>query len=132
MSAARKPRDQVAMGLVPGPFHDRLAPLNVQQGWMNWMGVASPSVLDTVEFEYFAIRNQATLFDISPMNKYRISGPDAEAVANRLVTRDIRKLKPGRVAYAIWCNAEGNVVASGWFSGAVDFGGTTLVSGGSA
>ena len=106
-------RQPEPLGLVPGPFHDRIAALNRQQGWTGWMGHASPTVLDTVEFEYFAIRNGTTLFDISPMNKYRIAGPDAEAVVNRLVTRDIRKLKPGRVAYAIWCNAEGNVVDDG-------------------
>ena len=80
---------------------------------MNWMGFAAASVLDSVEFEYFAIRNQATVFDISPMMKYRIAGPDAEAVVNRLVTRDIRKLKPGRVAYVIWCDEDGNVVDDG-------------------
>ncbi|OCW57666.1 aminomethyltransferase family protein [Hoeflea olei] len=113
-SAARPvPVPQVLSGLEPGPFHDRLAALNHQQAWMNWMGYASPSVLDTVEFEYFAIRNQSTLFDISPMCKYAIAGPDAEAVVNRLVTRDIRKLKPGRVAYCIWCDEDGQVVDDG-------------------
>ncbi len=113
MNAVTEPREAVPMGLVPGPFHDRLEALNHQRAWMNWMGVASPAVLDTVEFEYFAIRNQATLFDVSPMMKYRIAGPDAEAVANRLVTRDITKLRPGRVAYAIWCDEAGNVVDDG-------------------
>ena len=113
MTAKTSPRAAVPMGLVPGPFHDRLAALNHRQAWMNWMGIASPSVLDTVEFEYFAIRNQTTLFDISPMMKYRIAGPDAEAVVNRLVTRDIAKLAPGRVAYVIWCDEAGNVVDDG-------------------
>lgn len=113
MTAVKPQRQPVPMGLIPGPFHDRIAPLNLRQGWMNWMGVASPSVLDTVEFEYFAIRNQATVFDISPMMKYRIAGPDAEAVVNRLVTRDIAGLKPGRVAYVIWCDEDGNVIDDG-------------------
>lgn len=107
------PHPQVSMGLEPGPFHERLAALNGQHGWMNWMGFASPSVLDNVEFEYFAIRNQSTLFDISPMCKYLIEGADAEKVVNRLVTRDIRKLRPGRVAYVIWCDEEGNVIDDG-------------------
>ena len=113
MAAEAKPIEQVALGLEPGPFHDRLVSHNRQQAWMNWMGYASPSVLDSVEFEYFAIRNQSTLFDISPMCKYAITGPDAEAVVNRLVTRDIRKLKPGRVAYCIWCDEDGQVVDDG-------------------
>lgn len=113
MTARTTQHEPVPMGLVPGPFHERLSALNHQRAWMNWMGIASPAVLDTVEFEYFAIRNQTTLFDISPMMKYRIAGPDAEAVVNRLVTRDIAKLAPGRVAYAIWCDAAGNVVDDG-------------------
>lgn len=113
MSAVKTAHPPVPMGLQPTPFHDRIAAANHQRGWMNWMGFASASVLDTVEFEYFAIRNQATVFDISPMMKYRIAGPEAEAVMNRLVTRDIRKLKPGRVAYVIWCDEAGNVVDDG-------------------
>lgn len=113
MPAFSEPAPQVALGLEPGPFHERLVQHNHQQAWMNWMGYASPSVLDTVEFEYFAIRNQSTLFDISPMCKYAITGPDSEAVINRLVTRDIRKLQPGRVAYCIWCDEDGNVVDDG-------------------
>ena len=107
------PHPQVPMGLEAGPFHQRLAALNGQHGWMNWMGFASPTVLDNMEFEYFAIRNQSTLFDISPMCKYLIEGADAEKVVNRLVTRDIRKLKPGRVAYVIWCDEDGNVIDDG-------------------
>ena len=113
MAAKAHPVAQVVPGLEPGPFHDRLVAHNHQQAWMNWMGYASPSVLDSVEFEYFAIRNQSTLFDISPMCKYAITGPDAEAVVNRLVTRDIRKLRPGRVAYCIWCDEDGQVVDDG-------------------
>ena len=116
MSAAVKssePHPEVLAGLEPGPFHTRIAKLNRQHGWMNWMGFASPTVLENEEAEYFAIRNQSTLFDISPMCKYAIEGQDAEKIVNRLVTRDIRKLKPGRVAYVIWCDEDGNVIDDG-------------------
>ncbi|MEZ5873242.1 MAG: aminomethyltransferase family protein [Nitratireductor sp.] len=108
-----KPHPAVINGLEPGPFHQRIAAANHQQSWVNWMGFASASVLDNVEFEYFAIRNQATLFDISPMCKYEIVGPDAERVIDRLVTRNVTKLKPGRVAYAIWCDEDGNIIDDG-------------------
>lgn len=108
-----QPHPQAAMGLEPGPFHDRIAALNHQHGWTNWMGFASATVLDNVEFEYFAIRNQATLYDISPMCKYAVEGPDAARVMNRLVTRDIAGLAPGRVTYAIWCDEDGGVIDDG-------------------
>ncbi len=103
----------VPLGLIPGPFHDRLNALSRTQGWMDWAGYLSPSVLDTAEFEYFAIRNQATLFDISPMHKYRITGAGAVAMLNRLVTRDVTRIKDGRVGYVLWCDEEGMVIDDG-------------------
>ncbi|MEX3007575.1 aminomethyltransferase family protein [Hoeflea sp. TYP-13] len=103
----------VPEGIVPTPFHDRLAPLSKAKRWTGWAGYISPLVLDTLEFEYFAIRNQATLFDISPMHKYRISGPDAARVVNRLITRNAEKIGIGRVGYAMWCDEEGMVIDDG-------------------
>ncbi len=103
----------VPIGLIPGPFHDRLEALSHAKGWMDWAGYLSPSVLDTAEFEYFTIRNQATLFDISPMRKYRITGPDALAMINRVVTRDVARIGNGRVGYAMWCDEEGMLIDDG-------------------
>lgn len=101
------------LGLIPGPFHERLEEQNRAQNWYDWAGYAAPGVLDSVEFEYFALRNQASLFDISPMHKYRLTGPDTTTMLNRLVTRDIRKIGVGRVGYAIWCDEEGMVIDDG-------------------
>ncbi|MGF1627850.1 MAG: aminomethyltransferase family protein [Kiloniellaceae bacterium] len=111
-SAAATPQ-MVARGLVPSPFDARTRPLNLHQDWMPWAGYLSARRFDSVEAEYFAIRNQATLFDISPMHKYRIAGPDAERVMNRMVTRDVRKIAPGRVGYALWCDEDGFVIDDG-------------------
>ncbi len=47
------------------------------------------------------------------MTKYRITGPDSLDYLDRLVTRDMRKIKPGRVAYAVWCDDEGQVIDDG-------------------
>jgi aminomethyltransferase len=51
--------------------------------------------------------------DLTPMEKYRIKGPDAEKFLSRLVTRDISGLKPDRVTYVVWCNDEGKVLDDG-------------------
>lgn len=107
-----KPK-HVPMGLIETPFFSRLDKLSRAKSWTGWAGYISPLVLDTVEFEYFAIRNQATLFDISPMHKYRITGPDAEALLNRLVTRDVAKIRHGRVGYVMWCDEEGMLIDDG-------------------
>ena len=95
------------------PFHERTAALNLNNDWQRWAGYTVPNSYFDVELEYFAIRNAATLYDVSPMIKYRISGAEAEAFCNRLVTRDVAKLKPGRVAYAVWCNDAGHVLDDG-------------------
>lgn len=104
---------EVADGLLPTAFHDRLAPFNRTQSWMGWSGYLSARRFGTVESEYFAIRNQSTLFDVSPMHKYRIRGPQALDVVNRLVTRNVAKMKDGRVGYSVWCDQDGQVIDDG-------------------
>jgi len=111
MSAAK--HSPVPLGLIPTPFQSRMEPLSKAKSWTNWAGYVSPLTLDTVEFEYFAIRNQSTLFDISPMHKYCIRGPQARAMLDRMVTRNMAKLRVGRVAYAMWCDEEGMVIDDG-------------------
>jgi aminomethyltransferase len=103
----------VPMGLIETPFHPRLEAVSRAKSWTGWAGYISPLVLDTVEFEYFAIRNQATLFDISPMHKYRITGPDALRVMNRLVTRDVARIGDQRVGYVMWCDEDGMLIDDG-------------------
>ncbi len=95
------------------PLHARTAPLCLTGDWSIWGGYRTVNSYHNVELEYFAIRNAATLFDLSPMRKYRIAGPDAERYLNRLLTRDVRKLKPGRVGYAVWCDDAGKVLDDG-------------------
>jgi aminomethyltransferase len=99
--------------LLESPLHARTAPLCLTGDWSIWGGYTTVHSFGTVELEYFAIRNAATLFDLSPMRKYRIAGPDAERYLNRLLTRDVRKIKPGRVAYAVWCDDLGKVLDDG-------------------
>ena len=99
--------------LKPTPFHRRTAALCHTNDWGRWGGFNVANSYGEVELEYFAVRNSATLFDLTPMMKYRIAGPDAERYLNRLVTRDVRKQKPGRVAYSIWCDDAGHVLDDG-------------------
>ncbi|WP_425045809.1 aminomethyltransferase family protein [Primorskyibacter sp. S87] len=101
------------LGLIPGPFHRKLEEQNRAHGWYDWAGYAAPTTLDSVEFEYFALRNQSALLDISPMHKYRVSGPERVEMLNRLVTRDVGKIGVGRVGYTVWCDEEGMVIDDG-------------------
>ncbi|MEM7221983.1 MAG: aminomethyltransferase family protein [Pseudomonadota bacterium] len=95
------------------PFHPRTSAACETNEWVNWAGYTTVNVYSQVEKEYFAVRNGTTLFDLSPMIKYRVRGAGATAFFNRLVTRDVTKLKPGRVAYVVWCDDAGHVLDDG-------------------
>ena len=106
-----KPHDETMM--LQTPFHSRITKACEINQWDDWKGYTTPNAYTEVEQEYFAIRNSTGVFDLTPMMKYRITGPDAEAYLNRLVTRDIRKIKVGRVGYAVWCDDGGQVMDDG-------------------
>ena len=104
---------QVHQGRLRSPFYSRFAALDTLNNWHEWKGYSSADALYCDETEYFAIRNATAVFDLTPMTKYRISGPDALEYIDRLVTRDMHKIKPGRVAYAVWCDDRGQVIDDG-------------------
>jgi len=99
--------------LLHTPFHARARELSQVDSFIPWAGYTTVDVFTSMEQEYFAIRNATTLYDLTPMVKYRIVGPDALAYLNRLVSRDLSKLKPDRVAYCVWCNDAGQLVDDG-------------------
>ena len=65
------------------------------------------------EHEYNAIRNACALIDITPLYKYLVTGKDATKLVNRVITRDIDKVKPGQVIYCCWCDEQGMVIDDG-------------------
>ena len=99
--------------LLKTPFHERARALSQVDSFVPWSGYTTVDVFSTVEQEYFAIRNGCSLYDLTPMVKYRIAGSGALAFLNRLMTRDMRKLAPGRVAYAVWCDDAGRLIDDG-------------------
>jgi len=60
--------------------------------------------------EYWACRERAVVMDLSPLRKFEITGPDAEALVQATVTRDIRKLAVGQVVYTAMCNDHGGMM----------------------
>jgi aminomethyltransferase len=99
--------------LLKSPFHERARELSQLDSFIPWSGYTSVDVFTSVEQEYFAIRNASSLYDLTPMVKYRIAGADALRFLNRLTTRDLSKLRPGRVAYTVWCDDEGHLIDDG-------------------
>src|ERR1700692_2202412 len=98
-------------------FHERTLPLCHSLNYREWSGYYTVSVYEVHhEHEYNAIRNAAALIDISPLYKYLITGKDATRLVNRVITRDINKVKVGQVIYCCWCDEEGKVIDDGTIS----------------
>ncbi len=95
------------------PFHARIAALSQTEEWTSWNGYMVPRVVDKLSTEYFAVRSSCSVLDMTPMEKYRITGADALRFLDRLVTRDLSALRPGRVTYVVWCNDDGKLIDDG-------------------
>ncbi len=106
-------RDHYKIHQFPTPFYSRQKKLNVLNDWGRWKDYISANSYYCSDHEYFACRNSCGVFDLTPMVKHRVSGPDSLAYLNRLVTREVKKLKVGRVGYSVWCNDDGQVIDDG-------------------
>ncbi|MCX7889810.1 MAG: aminomethyltransferase family protein [Rhodobacteraceae bacterium] len=95
------------------PFHPRTAALNRLNRWSPWAGYTTALCYGDTAMEHSAIRNAASLYDLCPMVKYRITGPQAEAFLDRLTVRSVARLAPGAAQYTIWCDDEGRLLDDG-------------------
>ena len=96
------------------PFHPRTAELNQARRWRKWSGFfIADSYFPAHDLEYHAIRFSAALFDVTPMCKYRIAGPDAAKLVDRVITRRVDRIKPMRAIYTPWCDEHGRVLDDG-------------------
>ena len=85
--------------------HQRLGGKLIEFG--GWeMPVHYSSIID----EHLAVRKSAGLFDISHMGEVTVSGPEAQAFLNHLLTNDIRKLAAGQGQYTLMCHERGGVI----------------------
>ena len=60
--------------------------------------------------EYWACREKAVVMDLSPLRKWEVLGPDAEALIQATITRDARRLAVGQVVYTAVCNDTGGMI----------------------
>lgn len=63
--------------------------------------------------EYWACREKAAIMDLSPLRKYEVTGPDAEALLQACVTRNMEKLSVGQVVYTAVCAEHGGMIDDG-------------------
>jgi aminomethyltransferase len=63
--------------------------------------------------EYYACRERAAVIDLSALRKFEVLGPDAEALLQYCVTRDVRRLGIGHVVYSALCYEHGGMIDDG-------------------
>jgi glycine cleavage system T protein (aminomethyltransferase) len=94
-------------------FHEKTSALT--QRFTEYNGYWLPTSYDNLGAvaEYWACRERAAIMDLSPLRKFEVLGPDAEALLQWAVTRDVRRLADGQVVYTALCNDTGGMIDDG-------------------
>ena len=94
-------------------FHERFSALT--RNYTEYRGYWLPQRFnnDGAIEEYWAAREKAVVLDLSPLRKFEVTGPDAEALLQYCLTRDIRKLAVGQVVYTAMCYENGGMIDDG-------------------
>src|SRR5919109_3387214 len=77
---------------------------------MDLFGYWAPTVVTDTQEEYRAVRETAGLMDFTMLRKVDIEGEGAVDLVNSVVTRDVSKLTPGRIAYGALTDEDGKMV----------------------
>jgi aminomethyltransferase len=91
-------------------FHPRTSELT--KSFVEYRGYWLPHCFDNegAIAEYWSCRERSAIMDLSPLRKWEILGPDAEALLQRAITRDARRLSVGQVTYTALCNETGGMI----------------------
>jgi aminomethyltransferase len=96
---------------IRSPFykaHSELGATFMEEG--GWFWTEGFGDLDA---EYRAVRDDLGVWDVSPLNKWSFSGPDALEAAGRVHTNAVAGLKIGQVHYGAFCDRDGGMVDDG-------------------
>ncbi len=107
----------IVMGFVLGEMTQPLAktPLHAWHCSANasmapFAGFEMPVHYGSIVTEHHRCRNGAVLFDVSHMGRLRFEGDGAAQLLDHLLTRQVVDLAPGRVRYALVCDARGGIL----------------------
>ena len=79
-------------------------------GLEDWNGMGTAwSYNSDPNDEHDAIRESVGMFDMSPLKKMFLRGPDAGKVVNHVITRDMTRIAPGQSAYGSILTEQGTV-----------------------
>jgi aminomethyltransferase len=106
-----EPIDVVPPEIRTGPFHDRQRAIGgsfyEDMGWLWTRAFGDPVA------EYWAVRRDAGLWDVSALVKWRFTGSDARAALHLLTTRRTLRLQPGTVRYGMILDEDGRMLDEG-------------------
>ena len=94
-------------------FHPRTSGLTRSFGEYNGYWLADSYTGHGMIEEYWACRQAVAAIDLSPLRKYEVTGPDAERLMQTCVTRNVRRLSDGQVAYTAMCHSTGGMIDDG-------------------
>jgi aminomethyltransferase len=104
---------QDALTLAASPFHDRAAEHCRTNAWVRAGRITLVSVYTTRAEEYWALKSDAGLADLSQRRCYRIRGAEALTGLEHLIARRLETLRPGQFLDVLWCSDTGVVVGHG-------------------
>ncbi|MXN17832.1 DUF1989 domain-containing protein [Pseudooceanicola sp. GBMRC 2024] len=94
-------------------FHDCFAALTADFADYNgfWLPNSFPGC-DVLE-SYRACREDVVVMDLSALRKFEVTGPDAEALLDWVLTRNVAALGQGQVVYSAMCHPHGGMLDDG-------------------
>ena len=91
------------------PYHDKFVALGAELG--DRIGFDAAVVFSSTEEEHLATRNAVGIYDVYYQGPIDIKGPDAEALLQKVLVRDVeRRLTDGGVLYSSVCNEAGGMI----------------------
>jgi aminomethyltransferase len=90
------------------PLHDRHVAAGARL--VPFAGWEMPVSYEGIRQEHVAVRGHAGVFDVSHMGEVETSGPEAEALLQRLLSNDVSKIAVGGAQYSVLCREDGGVL----------------------
>jgi sarcosine oxidase subunit alpha len=97
------------------PLHDEHVALGAELsrfgGWYRPWNYGGGAL--GLEAEYWAVRNDVSIGDVSTLGKMMVSGPDVVEALERLYPNHVHDIRPGRARYVINLNERGHILDDG-------------------
>jgi len=82
---------------------------NLGAKMIDFGGWEMPVHYSSIIKEHKAVRQSAGLFDVSHMGEVKVSGKDALANLQKILSNNIEKLNIGQATYTVMCNSDGGI-----------------------